>query len=103
MSAPTIDDLTITAKAALVDAEPMADNDHPDRLFLPKKIVARYWPTPEGWRLWSLYISGPAVLKSGQIGKSERCAYYSARIGTSAAPDWAQEFATAHVPRGESR
>lgn len=105
---PEIKDLTVTAEADLVDTVPMATIDHPDREFLPKRISVRYWPTPEGWRIWTVYILGHAILKSGEVGKRERCAYYSASLGghrddTDAAPDWAREFAAANCPLDGAR
>lgn len=105
MSYPPIKDLTVTAEANLVDTVPMVTTDHHDREFLPEKISVRYWPTPEGWRVWTVYIGGHAILKSGEIGKHLRCAYYSASLGghrddTGAAPGWAREFADQHRPVG---
>lgn len=108
MSYPLVKDLTVEAEAKLLGTVPTADSDHPDREFLAEKISARYWPTPEGWRLRSVWIEGRAVLKSGEIGKSRRCAYYGdslgGRLGNLAdAPAWAQAFAAEHTPGGESR
>lgn len=100
MNYPLIKDLTVTAEAKLVDAVQLADGDHPDREFVAEKIVVKYWPTPDGWRVWSLYICGHAVLKSGELGKSQRCAFYGPRDGLADAPDWAREFAAAHTPGG---
>lgn len=99
-SYPLVKDLTVTAEAELVDIAPMATEDKPDRHFRPEKISVKYWPTPDGWRVWTLYIVGHAVLKSGELGKSERSAYYSARHGLADAPDWAREFAAANCPGG---
>lgn len=96
----TIKDLTVTAEAMLVDTVPMPSHDRPDREFLPAKIAVKYWPTPDGWRVWSIYINGPSVLKNGELGKSERCAYWSARLGIAGAPAWVQEFVAQHWPGG---
>lgn len=101
MTYPSIKHLTVTAEALLLDTEPMPSDDGPGRQFLPLKIAVTYWPTPDGWRVWSIYINGRAVLKSGELGKSERCAYWSARTGTTSAPDWVQAFAAAHCPGGD--
>lgn len=98
---PLVKDLTVTAEAKLLDTVPIGETDHHDRQFLPEKISVKYWPTPDGWRVWSLLIVGHAVLKSGELGKSERCAYYIARHGLADAPDWAREFAAAHCPGGD--
>jgi hypothetical protein len=97
----SIKDLTITARAQLLDTVPMATTDRPDREFLPEEISVKYWPTPDGWRVWSLIVRGHAVLKSGEIGKSERHAFYGGRLGTDDAPHWAREFAAAHTPAGD--
>lgn len=100
MNGPIVEDLTVTAKARLLDTVPMPTDDRPDRQFLPEKISVKYWPTPEGWRVWCVWIEGHAVLKNGEIGKSTRGAFYGLRSGLGDAPDWAQEFAAAHAPGG---
>lgn len=97
-----IKDLTITAEAKLVDSVPMAADERPGREFLPELIQVKYWPTPEGWRIWSIYIWGHAILKSGEVGKRERCAYWNARAA-SYAPSWALDFADANFPRRGAR
>lgn len=104
MSYPLVKDLTVTAEAELVDIAPMATEDKPDRHFRPEKIAVKYWPTPEGWSVWSIYISGRALLKSGSLGKRDSASYYTsskyAYNPIGGAPDWAREFAAAHCPRG---
>lgn len=99
----TIKDLTITAEAKLVDTEPMATTDRADREFLPEKISVKYWPTPEGWRIWSIHLEGHAVLTSGELGKSTRYAFYGLRAGIDDAPGWVLEFADQNWPGGGGR
>lgn len=96
----TIKDLTITAEAKLVDTEPMPSTDRADREFLPEKIAVKYWPTADGWRIWSIWIEGHAVLMSGELGKSTRGAFYGLRSGIDEAPGWVLEFADKHMPAG---
>jgi len=93
-----IKDLVVTVEAGLLGATPMATTDHPERQFLPEKISVRYWPTPEGWSVWSVWIEGHAMLVSGELGKSMRCAFYSQRGIIDTPPDWVRNFVVAHIP-----
>ena len=102
------ENVTASAKANLVDTVPMATDSRPDREFLPEKIAVDYRPAPDGWTLSSIWIEGHAVLKSGEIGKSRRGAYYAEGLGGRPGnlykcPAWAREFADAHCPTDGAR
>jgi len=103
---PVFKNVAMSAEAKLVDTVPMATEDYPDREFLPERILVHYHPSPAGWQLSSVYITGHAVLKSGELGKSRRSAYFRVALGGRVdnlgdCPVWAREFANLHCPTGE--
>lgn len=72
----------------------------PQRHFRPKGITVHYhWRTQlghTGWEIGSIQTSGPWVTEDGLPGEPGTGALIH-RMGN--APQWAQDFATAHFPR----
>lgn len=71
----------------------------PQRRFRPESVIVRYnWRTQlghTGWEIGSIQASGPWVTEDGSPGEPGSGTLLH-RMGN--APQWAQDFATAHFP-----
>lgn len=72
-----------------------------DIWFRPVNVEVQYGK--QGWLPWavtSIEIWGPRLRQDGFDGSIVKTNKYFGRCGVENAPNWASEFATAHMPGG---